>query len=161
VKRTSLTVSNVCRICTNLFKWRHSTFFSFMKSATFPSLATAYQRPQKLYRYSQSQWLERSLQLGEFLLRPNGHESGAGMSIAEQILPFGRRAASASAANYLTLSLASAWDDKLFDAFAGADCCLVIHNTEEFGERTIGRRRRRCPAGPASMPQSLMACQVP
>lgn len=67
-----------------------------------------YQRPATLYRYSERQLLERSLRLGEFRLRP--------------------------AAPCLALSFSTVWDTALFDTFS-ADTCLVIHNTEEFGER--------------------------
>lgn len=72
-------------------------------------LATDYKRPPTLYRYSQRQWLERALKLGEFRLRP--------------------------ASNCLTLSFSKAWDSKLFDALPEAESCLIIHNTELFGER--------------------------
>jgi hypothetical protein len=78
------------------------------------------QRPLKLYRYSQKPWLERSLTLGEFRLRP---------PVSTDLLQ------PTPANNYLTLSLTQAWNESLFDAFAGADSCLIIHDTEEFGER--------------------------
>lgn len=108
-------------------------------------LATAaYSRPPKLYRYSQRTWLERSLQLGEFRLRPTG-EMRPGQASSEQILPFGPRRAAASA-NYLALSMTNAWDDTLFDTFAGADCCLVVHNAEEFGERIHRAVQRALPS---------------
>lgn len=42
---------------------------------------------------------------------------------------------SAPANNYLTLSLTQIWNESLFDAFHGANSCLIIHDTEEFGER--------------------------
>lgn len=95
--------------------------------------AAAYSRPPKLYRYSQRQWLERSLQLGEFRLLPTGEAQGD-TALREQIRPFaaGR---TTQPGNYLTLSLANTWDENLFDTFAGADCCLVVHHAEEFGER--------------------------
>lgn len=101
-----------------------------MNSESRLLIAPPYSRPQKLYRYSQRQWLERSLQLGEFRLRPASQPQVE--STTEQILPFGPRQ---PAHNYLILSLANAWDEKLFDAFSGADCCLVIHDAEQFGER--------------------------
>lgn len=96
-----------------------------------------YQRPPKLYRYSQQQWLERSLTLGEFRLLPAMPDATMRPpSKGEQILPFkSTKPQPAAAQNYLTLSLANAWDEKLFDEFSGADCCLIIHNAEEFGER--------------------------
>jgi hypothetical protein len=69
----------------------------------------SYQRPATLYRYSQRQWLEPSLTLGQFRLRP--------------------------AAGCLTLGFTQVWQPQLFETFGDADCCLVIHNPEEFGER--------------------------
>jgi hypothetical protein len=111
-----------------------------MNPANSRMLATAYQRPPKLYRYSQRQWLERSLHLGEFRLRPPLHASGPG---GDQILPFGPRTANSA---FLTLSLANTWDEKLFDAFAGADSCLVIHDAEEFGERIHRAAQRLLPS---------------
>lgn len=95
-----------------------------------------YQRPAKLYRYSDWQWLERSLSLGEFRLRPPLEEvpGGAGGGAANPPFAIGATR-SAPSANYLTLSLAQAWDDALFDQFPGSDCCLVVHDVEQFGER--------------------------
>ncbi len=90
------------------------------------------ERPSKLYRYGERHALERSLTLGEFRLQP------AAEAVAEsrQILPFQTRAARAMpASTYLTLSLAKVWQPQLFDAFPGADCCLIIHDAEQFGER--------------------------
>lgn len=117
-----------------------------MKTASSPLLAAAaYQRPQKLYRYSQRTWLERSLQLGEFRLRPPAPEP-APVSAGEQILPFGPGAGGNPSTRYLTLSLANAWDEKLFDAFGAADCCLVIHDAEEFGERIHRAAQRILPS---------------
>lgn len=93
------------------------------------------QRPPALYRYSQQALLERSLTLGEFCLRPAAdHMQAVPVTVGEPILPFRARAV-ASHATYLTLSLAQAWDESLFDEFGGADCCLVIRRVEEFGER--------------------------
>lgn len=95
-----------------------------------------YQRPTKLYRYSEWQWLERSLSLGEFRLRPPVEEVQSGQHSGAAILPFAAGALSgASASNYLTLSLAQVWDDVLFAQFPGSDCCLVVHDVEQFGER--------------------------
>ncbi|MDB5761079.1 MAG: hypothetical protein JWQ21_74 [Herminiimonas sp.] len=89
-------------------------------------------RPPKLYRYSLRHWLERSLTLGEFRLRPATEE----VKPSPRILPFQSAAAqTAPGAACLVLSLAQAWDQALFNEFSGADCCLVIHDTEEFGER--------------------------
>jgi hypothetical protein len=93
-------------------------------------------RPPKLYRYSQQHWLERALTLGEFRLRPAAEEVKTNAARPEQILPFGRKTSSAANAfNYLTLSLTKVWDARLFDEFPVSDCCLIIHDTEIFGER--------------------------
>lgn len=92
------------------------------------------QRPPKLYRYSERHWLERSLQLGEFRLRPAADDAQSGQPpLDQQILPFGSRAV--APASYLTLSLGQCWDEHLFDEFPGTDCCLIIHDAEQFGER--------------------------
>ncbi len=94
------------------------------------------QRPPKLYRYSERHWLERSLQLGEFRLRPAADDAQSGhQPLGEQIRPFGAAASCSTPASYLTLSMAKIWDERLFVEFTGTDCCLVIHNAEEFGER--------------------------
>lgn len=118
---------------------------AIMKTAPSPLLAAAYKRPQKLYRYSQRSLLERSLQFGEFQLRPPLAEEKAPPA-TDQILPFGPRASAEASSTFLTLSLANAWDEKLFDAFAGADCCLVIHDAEEFGERIHRAAQRVLPS---------------
>ncbi|MEC5159890.1 MULTISPECIES: hypothetical protein [unclassified Janthinobacterium] len=79
-----------------------------------------YKRPPTLHRYGQRSDLELALTLGQFRLTP--------------------------AANCLTLSFSQAWDKKLFDLFAPADCCLIIHNTEEFGERLHRAVQRALPS---------------
>ncbi len=105
------------------------------------------QRPPKLYRYSERRWLERSLTLGEFRLRPAADDIKYSHARASQhILPFGAAASRGAApVSYLTLSLAQAWDAVLFDEFSSADCCLVIHNVEEFGERIHRAAQRALP----------------
>lgn len=77
-----------------------------------------YQRPPTLYRYGVREDLELALSQGQFILRP--------------------------AAHCLTLSFSQAWERKLFDLFS-ADSCLVIHNTEEFGERLHRAVQRTLP----------------
>jgi hypothetical protein len=79
-----------------------------------------YKRPPTLHRYGQRSDLELALSVGQFRLTP--------------------------AANCLTLSFSQAWDKKLFDLFAPADCCLIIHNTEEFGERLHRAVQRALPS---------------
>ncbi len=79
-----------------------------------------YKRPPTLHRYGQRSDLELALSVGQFRLTP--------------------------AANCLTLSFSQAWDKKLFDLFAPADCCLIIHNTEEFGERLHRAVQRTLPS---------------
>lgn len=96
-------------------------------------------RPAKLYHYAERPLLERALAIGEFRLQPPIVGIGG-----EQILPF-KAAAPRSVAQYLTLTLHSAWDAKLIAAVAGAECGLVIHDTEEFGERLHRAARRALP----------------
>ncbi|MES3025342.1 MAG: hypothetical protein V4857_27520 [Pseudomonadota bacterium] len=79
-----------------------------------------YKRPPTLHRYATRAELELSLTLGQFRLVP--------------------------ANNCLTLSFSTAWDKSLFDLFAPADSCLVIHNTEEFGERLHRAVQRTLPS---------------
>ncbi|OWW20788.1 hypothetical protein AYR66_16230 [Noviherbaspirillum denitrificans] len=98
--------------------------------------ASALKRPSKLYRYATRADLERALQFGEFRLEPP-----AAQNAPNAIMPFGPRAAP----GFLTLSLASAWDESLFDA-SGADCCLVINDAEQFGERIHRAAQRLLPS---------------
>ena len=103
------------------------------------------QRPTKLYRYSEWQWLERSLSLGEFRLRPPLEEVPAGPRPSASVIAVGA-ASRAPAAGYLTLSLAQSWDDALFDQFSGSDCCLLVHDVEQFGERIHRAAARLLPS---------------
>ena len=79
-----------------------------------------YKRPPTLHRYGQRSDLELALTLGQFRLTP--------------------------AAKCLTLSFSQVWDKQLFDLFAPADSCLIIHNTEEFGERLHRAVQRALPS---------------
>jgi len=45
----------------------------------------------------------------------------------------------------MTLSFSQVWDRKLFELF-NADSCLIIHNTEEFGERLHRAVQRTLPS---------------
>ena len=118
-------------------------------------------RARTLFRYSARRWLERSLQLGEFRLRPASdyqdverdvarrddersltyEMSGAGMTA--QFLETGQIAPIVGtiklreglATDYLVLCLSSQWSGSLFDEFSGSDCCLVIERVSEFAER--------------------------
>jgi hypothetical protein len=79
-----------------------------------------YKRPPTLYRYAPHAELELALKLGQFRLIP--------------------------ANNCLTLSFSQVWDRELFEHLAPADSCLVIHNTEEFGERLHRAVQRTLPS---------------
>lgn len=79
-----------------------------------------YQRPPTLHRYGRREDLELALTLGQFRLVP--------------------------ANQCLTLSFSQAWDKNLFDLHAPADSCLIIHNTEEFGERLHRAVQRALPS---------------
>src|SRR5690349_16493675 len=78
-----------------------------------------YQRPPTLHRYGMRSDLEQALSAGQFRLLP--------------------------ANGFLTLSFSQAWDKQLFSVFGPADACLVIHNTEEFGERLHRAVQRALP----------------
>jgi hypothetical protein len=79
-----------------------------------------YKRPPTLHRYAPRAELELALTTGQFRLIPSN--------------------------NCLTLSFSKVWDKALFDLLAPADCCLVIHNTEEFGERLHRAVQRTLPS---------------
>jgi hypothetical protein len=118
-------------------------------------------RPLKLYRYANARWLERSLKLGEFRLRPatdyndlitdvarNDDElvrlqstEGRYVKIThvetgQNIVPIGAVTyRSEIHTNYLVLCFSSVWDCHLFDEFSDANSCLIIHKVDEFCER--------------------------
>lgn len=118
-------------------------------------------RPLKLYRYSERKWLERSLELGEFRLRPatdyKQHETDAARhddelvrikkspassvlinieSTGQTIQPIGEVVyRSEVGTNYLTICFSKHWDEQLFDEFPDTDACLVIHEVEDFCAR--------------------------
>ncbi|MGX4641026.1 hypothetical protein [Massilia sp. SYSU DXS3249] len=78
-----------------------------------------YQRPPTLHLYGMRDELEQALTAGQFRLTPSN--------------------------GFLTLSFSSAWSKNLFDVLGPADCCLVIHNTELFGERLHRAVQRALP----------------
>jgi hypothetical protein len=78
-----------------------------------------YKRPPTLHRYAPRAELELSLSAGQFRLIP--------------------------ANNCLTLSFSQVWDKALFEVHS-TDTCLVIHNTEEFGERLHRAVQRTLPS---------------
>jgi hypothetical protein len=78
-----------------------------------------YQRPPTLHRYGPRAEMEAALTSGQFRLVPAGQ--------------------------FLTLAFSKAWDKQLFDLLAPADCCLVIHNSDEFGERLHRAVQRALP----------------
>ncbi|MDR2982192.1 MAG: hypothetical protein LBV12_08100 [Puniceicoccales bacterium] len=117
-------------------------------------------RPKKLFRYSERKWLERSLSLGEFRLRPASHyrdiETALARSDDEQTWTYSLAPSSVKITNtrtgqsiipieevtfidqistdFLVLCMASQSNECLFRDFS-ADSCLIIHNPEEFCER--------------------------
>ena len=116
-------------------------------------------RPQKLYRYSERQWLDRSLRFGEFRLRPASdykemEDSTARkddeqnrkfvlrnpkithVSTGQPIIPIGDVVRSSNMdTDYLILCLATLYSDHFYQDFKGADSCLIIHNPSEFFNR--------------------------
>ena len=77
-----------------------------------------YERPPTLHRYATRTELEAALR-GQFRLVPSGF--------------------------FLTVSFSTVWDKRLFDVLGPADSCLVIHNTELFGERLHRAVQRTMP----------------
>lgn len=123
-----------------------------------PTVATA--RP-RLFRYSERQWLIRSLMAGEFRLVPAStygemfgdlarHDNEL---VRENSVPGERVTITHVAAgkpiramgdvvfrdevgtNYFTLSFSTAWDPLLFDEFTGSNACLIVHEPDEVCER--------------------------
>lgn len=116
-------------------------------------------RPSKLYRYSEMKWLQRSLQLGEFRLRPasdyKGMEGAAARTDDEQhrkivlrnpvitnvstgqpIIPVSDVVMhSDTGTDYLTLCFATIYSDHFYQDFVGSDACLIIHEPNEFFNR--------------------------
>jgi hypothetical protein len=78
-----------------------------------------YQRPPTLHSYGMRSDLEQALTAGKFTLLPSG--------------------------GFLSLSFSREWNKNLFEILSPADCCLVIHNTEEFGERLHRAVQRALP----------------
>jgi hypothetical protein len=78
-----------------------------------------YQRPPTLHRYGMRDELEQALKTGQFRLLPSN--------------------------GFLTLSFSQTWSKSLFEVLGPADCCLVIHNSEEFGERLHRAVQRALP----------------
>jgi hypothetical protein len=101
-------------------------------------------RPTKLYRYAQTAHLERALAKGEFRLHPAAEDPRLNQPASPQILPFGEP--NNALTNYLVLSLSATWDERLFNDFPDAECCLIIHDTESFGERIHRAAQRALPA---------------
>lgn len=116
-------------------------------------------RPPKLYRYSERKWLDRSLQFGEFRLRPASDYKSIEDSIARKddeqhrrivlrnpqithektgqpIIPIGDVImTSKTESDYLTLCLATLYSDHFYQDFEGTDSCLIIHSPNEFFDR--------------------------
>ena len=78
-----------------------------------------YQRPPTLHLYGMRDELELALSAGQFRLTPSN--------------------------GFLTVSFSRAWSKNLFEVLGPADCCLVIHNTELFGERLHRAVQRALP----------------
>lgn len=92
-------------------------------------------RPALLYLYGERDDIDRAHRLGELRLRPSQTDPTRAKQISEgQILPFGPRKTVATN-DFLVLSLKTVWSETFFIKNQAAMRCLVIRNTEEFGER--------------------------
>ena len=116
-------------------------------------------RPPKLYRYSERKWLDLSLRLGEFRLRPASEYKSMEVSVArtddeqhrrivlrnpqithvktgQPLIPVGDVVmASNIDSDYLTLCVATVYSDHFYQDFEGSDACLIIHNPDHFFDR--------------------------
>lgn len=92
-------------------------------------------RPTPLYFYGERAGVERARQFGEFCLRASSlDDAPSSLLPARPILPFGARKTSA-ASRFLTLSMSAVWSEKFVLQAQTVTHCLVINDTEEFGER--------------------------
>lgn len=117
-------------------------------------------RPEKLYRYSERHWLERSLLIGEFRLMPASYYKELEADSARQddelcrlrkmapedvqitdevgriIVPIGDvEFTTRLLRDYLMACFSTSWNPADGGGFGGCDACLVIHDPEEFLER--------------------------
>jgi len=101
-------------------------------------------RPQRLYRFSEKKWLQRSLRLGEFRLQPLSvyASQATGGARAQDA---GLRVLRTPGPDFLVVSFTDRYDPAMFDAYPHADACLVIHDVETFGERLQSVVERKLP----------------
>lgn len=85
-------------------------------------------RPSKLYYFAERDKLERALNQGEFRLAPPQFPVLA-----------------ATDPHFLSLSLAQKLDGALFEGKSAHGACIVIHDTEAFGERVHRAAQRTLP----------------
>ncbi|WP_396616289.1 hypothetical protein ACHZ97_00675 [Lysobacter soli] len=128
-------------------------------------------RPKKLYRYSERQWLERTLRFGEFRLRPASAYKELEPAPARQDDERNRVSISKKGTfkitleqtgaeietlgdltrtssfdrDYYTLCFSSRWDPGSLEAFEGSDSCLVVHDPEQVMERVHSEVERLFP----------------
>lgn len=126
-------------------------------------------KPPSIHRYSERRWLDRSLRLGEFRLRPASDYLAVETDLArcddEQtriyqltnpiitdvstgqrihaVGPVTRR--SRIETNYYLLCFSSVFDTCLYDEFPGADACLTIKDVEAFSDRVHAAAREALP----------------
>ena len=92
-------------------------------------------RPAVLYLHGDTTGIDRAHRFGELRLRPNGGEAPLpGQSLASQILPFGAKK-SVTSSGFLILSLSTTSNESFAGKGTNSESCLVIRDTEEFGER--------------------------
>jgi len=125
--------------------------------------------PEKLYRYAESVWLRRALELGEFRLRP-ASDYRREMDLARNddelkksvIRPDGTVRVQLLdgtelkdvknftyhkevRTDYYLVCFSSEFIPDLFNDFAPADSCLVIQKPQEFSERMHAAAERQLP----------------
>ncbi len=101
-------------------------------------------RPERLYRFSEKKWLQRSLRLGEFRLQPLSvyASQASGQARAQDA---SLRVLRTPGPDFLVVSFTDRFDVAMFDDYPHADACLVIHDVEAFGERLQSVVERKLP----------------
>ncbi|UTV87544.1 hypothetical protein KDX00_03290 [Cobetia amphilecti] len=127
--------------------------------------------PNKIYRYSERRFLQRALDLGEFMIFPASkyliHEEDASRydneliryrevasdqvtltvkRTGETINSIGNvRFQNDVGTNYLVVCFSKLWDEKLFEEFPDTDSCLIVHNVDEFCNRLHSAMEEKLP----------------
>lgn len=127
--------------------------------------------PNKIYRYSERRFLQRALELGEFMIFPASkyitHEEDASRydneliryreiasdqvtltvkRTGKTINPIGNVCYHSNVGtNYLVICFSKVWDENLFEEFSDTDSCLIVHDVDEFCNRFHSAMEKKLP----------------